>query len=51
LGKDRINEAIIKDIRKQIESSKFSKILSDTKSSTVWIYETIKKICKAEENE
>jgi hypothetical protein len=51
LGKDRIDEIIIKDIRKQIEESKFSKILNDTKSSTVWIYETIKKICKVQDNE
>lgn len=51
LGKDRIDEIIIKDIRKQIEESKFSKILNDTKSSTVWIYETIKKICKVHDNE
>ena len=47
LGKDRVDENIIKSIRKQIEPSKFQKILNDTKSSTVWIYETIKQICKA----
>ena len=46
LGKDRINQNTIKTIREQIEPSKFAKILIDTKSSTVWIYETIKEICK-----
>ena len=51
LGKDRINENIINSIREQIEPSKFQKILNDTKSSTVWIYETIKKICKVDTDE
>ena len=51
LGKDRVDENIIKSIREQIESKKYQKILKDTKSSTVWIYETIKKICKADTNE
>ncbi len=48
LGKDRIDDSVIVTIRKQIEPSKYPKILNDTKSSTVWIYETIKKICKAD---
>ena len=51
LGKDRVDENIIKSIRKQIEPSKFQKILNDTQSSTVWIYETIKKICKVDTDE
>jgi len=51
LGKDRVDENIIKSIRGQIEPSKFQKILNDTKSSTVWIYETIKKICKVDTDE
>ena len=51
LGKDRVDENIINSIRKQIEPSKFQKILNDTKSSTVWIYETIKQICKADIDE
>jgi hypothetical protein len=46
LGKDRVNDTIINSVRKQLDQSKFKKILNDTKSSTVWIYETIKKICK-----
>lgn len=51
LGKDRVDEAIIKVIKEKIEPNKFAKILNDTKSSTVWIYETIKKICKVDINE
>jgi hypothetical protein len=51
LGKDRVDENVIKSIREQIAPKKYSKILKDTKSSTVWIYETIKKICKADTDE
>jgi len=51
LGKDRIDGNIIKSIREQIEPNKFQKILNDTQSSTVWIYETIKKICKVDIDE
>ena len=46
LGKDRVDEDTVNAIRKQIEPNRFQKILNDTKYSTVWIYETIKKICK-----
>ncbi len=46
LGKDRVDADTVNAIRKQIEPNRFQKILNDTKSSTVWIYETIKKICK-----
>jgi hypothetical protein len=51
LGQDRINDKVINDIRNKIESSKYKKILSDTKTTTVWIYETIKQICKEDINE
>ena len=51
LGKDRVNDDVIKSIREQIDPKKYQKILKDTKSSTVWIYETIKKICKADIDE
>jgi len=51
LGKNRVDETIIKAIREQIAPNQFKKILNDTKSSTVWIYETIKKICKDDINE
>ena len=50
LGKERIDEVTIKTIRKKIDSNKYSKILKDTKSSTDWIYEAIKKICKVDKD-
>ena len=46
LGKERITEQIISKIRKQLDSNKYLKIVRDTKSSTGWIYDSIKKICK-----
>lgn len=46
LGKENINDKVIEKIRTQIDDSMYEKILKDTKSSTVWIYETIKEICK-----
>jgi len=46
LGKERITEDVIEIIRKRIEPKMYSKILKDTQSSTVWIYEAIKQICR-----
>lgn len=51
LGKDRVTNQVINTIREQIEPNKFQKILNDTSSATVWIYETIKVICKDEIDE
>ena len=51
LGKDRIDDIVISTIRNKIDSNKYEKILNDTKTSTVWIYETIKEICKVDINE
>lgn len=51
LGKDRVDEQIIESIREKIDTHKYKKILSDTQSATVWIYETIKIICKDETDE
>jgi hypothetical protein len=51
LGKEHVNDNIIKKIREQIDPKKYNWILKDTKSSTVWIYETIKTICKDSHNE
>lgn len=48
LGKERITPEVIKQIQKNIESKMYEKILKDTQSSTTWIYETIKRICKVE---
>jgi len=46
LGKERITQEIISDIRKVIDSKMYEKILNDTKTATTWIYEVIKQICK-----
>jgi len=46
LGKERITDDVIENIRKRIEPKMYSKILKDTQSSTVWIYEAIKQICR-----
>lgn len=48
LGKEHINDTVITKIRSQIDEKIFDKILKDTKTSTDWIYETIKEICKQE---
>ena len=46
LGKERITDDVIENIRKRIEPQMYSKILKDTQSSTVWIYEVIKQLCE-----
>ena len=46
LGKERVTEEVIEMIRKRIEPKMYTKILKDTQSSTVWIYEAIKQICR-----
>jgi len=46
LGKEHITDSVIKKIREQIDSKKYEKILKDTQSSTVWIYESVKVICQ-----
>jgi len=46
LGRENIDEQVIQKMRDQIDKSMYEKILKDTKSSTLWIYETIKEICK-----
>ena len=46
LGKERVTEEVIDAIRKRIEPKMYAKILKDTQSSTVWIYEAIKQICR-----
>ncbi|MCD4827940.1 MAG: DUF6088 family protein [Candidatus Cloacimonetes bacterium] len=46
LGKERITPEVIRKIRKQVKPDRRKIILADTQSSTVWIYETIKQICR-----
>ncbi|MDA3814347.1 MAG: DUF6088 family protein [Candidatus Cloacimonetes bacterium] len=46
LGKNHITPKVIDKIRNQIEPKMYNKILKDTQSSTTWIYEPIKQICR-----
>lgn len=46
LGKDRITPEIINKIRMKIAPEKYNKILMETKTAKIWIYETIKQICR-----
>ena len=51
LGKEHISDEIIKKIKEQIEPKMYEKILKDTQSTTVWVYEIIKQICKGDSHE
>ena len=46
LGKEHITDEIIEKIKEQIEPKMVEKILKDTQSTTVWVYEIIKQVCK-----
>ena len=46
LGKDRITSSIIDKFKSKIDYKMNEKILKDTASSTTWVYEVIKQICK-----
>jgi hypothetical protein len=46
LGKERVTGEALQAICKQIDARMCPKILKDTKTTTTWIYELIKKICK-----
>ena len=48
LGKEHITDEIIEKIKEQIEPKMYEKILKDTQSTTVWVYEIIKQICKGD---
>ena len=51
LGKEHITDEIIEKIKEQIEPKMHEKILKDTQSTTVWVYEIIKQICKDNNHE
>ena len=51
LGKEHITDEIIEKIKEQIETKMYEKILKDTQSTTVWVYEIIKQICKGNSHE
>lgn len=45
LGKNHIDQDVIKKLRMHIEPKMYKKILKDTKVSKIWIYEAVKEIC------
>ena len=51
LGKEHITNEVINKIKEQIEPKMYEKILNDTQTTTVWVYEIIKQICKDNNNE
>ncbi|NCB11639.1 MAG: hypothetical protein EOM78_08405 [Erysipelotrichia bacterium] len=51
LGKEHITDEVIEKIKEQIEPKMHEKILKDTQSTTVWVYEIIKQICKDNNHE
>ena len=51
LGKEHITNEIINKIKEQLEPKMYEKILNDTQTTTVWVYEIIKQICKDNNNE
>ncbi len=51
LGKEHITETTIRKICNQIDEKMCDKILKDTQTTTSWIYETIREICKKETND
>jgi len=49
LGQNHIDSLIIQKIQAKIDTKMYDKILKDTKTTTSWIYEYIKQICKKED--
>lgn len=45
LGKERVDDAVIAAIRKQLDVAACKRVLKDTVTATGWVYETIKRIC------
>jgi hypothetical protein len=49
LGREHVEQKVVKGIRKQLESKGCGRILKDTRSVTGWVYETIKQICREDD--
>lgn len=45
LGNDRVDDAVIAAIRKQLDATACKRVLKDAVTATGWVYETIKRIC------
>lgn len=46
LGKEHVDSAVIKTLRKRIEPENCARILKDTRAVTGWIYQIIKQLCE-----
>jgi len=45
LGQERVDEAVIATLRKQLDEPACKRVLKDTVTATGWVYETIKRVC------
>lgn len=45
LGQERVDDAVIATLRKQLDDAACKRVLKDTVTATGWVYETIKRIC------
>ncbi len=46
LGKEHISQEVIAQIKKHIDPKMYSDILNDTRTTTIWIYDAMKQICR-----
>lgn len=51
LGQRRITPSVIAKVRAWLDPSMRRKVLDDTRTSTSWVYATIKEICREDEDE
>ena len=45
LGKERVDQAVIKTIRHRLDRKAYKRVLNDTRAVTGWIYQIIKQVC------
>lgn len=45
LGQERVDDAVLAALRKQLDEPVCKRVLKDTVTATGWVYETIKRIC------
>jgi len=45
LGQERVDDAVIATLRKQLDETACKRVLKDTVTATGWVYEAIKRVC------
>ena len=45
LGQERVGDAVIATLRKQLDEAACKRVLKDTVTATGWVYEAIKRVC------